>query len=82
MCSDFYSGYYEYKSVRKNYTQSFWSVSKWSEGYICLENICYDDIDKEKVIFIHQIFENLKDTLLEIQMKYPKNLHVKIENNE
>ncbi len=52
------------------------------KGYICLENICYDDIDKEKVIFIHQIFENLKDTLLEIQMKYPKNLHVKIENNE
>ena len=52
------------------------------KGYICLKNICYNDINDEKFIFINQIFENLKDGILEIQAKYPKNLNVKIENNE
>ena len=60
---------------------SFEVIQDEAVGYICLKNILYSKMDESLINNIQIIFDNLYETLLDIQANYQNHLKVKIENN-
>lgn len=52
------------------------------KGYVKAYNFNYHNLSEEIMEFINLIFLNLIDTLKDIELSYPKNLNIKIENNK
>lgn len=51
-------------------------------GLVVLNNINYNGLSNEKLEFINLVFENLIETLKNIEDDYPKYFKIKIENNK
>lgn len=57
-------------------------IQNEKDGLIILQNINYDSIESNVRDFVCLIFDNLVETLTNIEEEYPKNLKIKIENNK
>lgn len=62
--------------------EHFELIQNEKEGLIILQNIDYTMIDDKNKNFITLIFENLIESLKNIEEDYPKHLKIKIENNK
>lgn len=52
-----------------------------AEGYICLKNINYSKMNAVEIDFVRKIFDNLIETLEDIQANYQNHLKVNVEKN-
>lgn len=52
-----------------------------AEGYICLKNIHYSKMNAVEIDFVKKIFDNLIETLEDIQANYQNHLKVNVEKN-